>query len=75
MQPPNEEFFTLFSQAGSNIIECHRSPGGAHKRRERNADRASRFQLPYLAIHSRSRKHNSPQKRSTMKLRVPLLLS
>jgi hypothetical protein len=21
MQPPNEEFFTLFSEAGSNIVE------------------------------------------------------
>jgi hypothetical protein len=32
MQPPNEEFFTLFSEAGSNIVErpavpWRRAPG------------------------------------------------
>jgi hypothetical protein len=29
MQPPNEEFFTLFSEAGSNIVESAAIPGGA----------------------------------------------
>jgi hypothetical protein len=30
MQPPNEEFFTLFSEAGSNIVESAAIPLAAH---------------------------------------------
>jgi hypothetical protein len=30
MQPPNEEFFTLFSEAGSNIVERAAIPLAAH---------------------------------------------